>query len=126
MAGGQPARKKFKSYAVGDFHIDITKVYAEEAKLYLFVTIDRTCKFAYAGLHAEANKMVAAQFLRNLIAAVPYKIHKVLTDNGIQFTNRKCGVYAFHHIFDHICQAYGIDHRLTKTNHYGQMIKSNA
>ncbi len=26
--------------------------------------------------------MQAAQFLRNLIAAVPYKLHAVLTDNG--------------------------------------------
>jgi hypothetical protein len=31
--------------------------------------------------------MRAAQFLRNLIAAVPYKIHTILTDNGQQFTN---------------------------------------
>ena len=38
-------------------------------------------------LHREAGKATAAQFLRNLIAAVPYAIHTVLTDNGIQFTN---------------------------------------
>src|SRR5687768_17143410 len=74
-------------------------------------------QFAYAELHAEAKKMVAAQFLRNLIATVPYKIHTVLTDNGIQFTNRKRDVYAFHHIFDRVCQANGTEHRLTKTNH---------
>ena len=61
--------------------------------------------------------MVAAQFLRNLMAVVPYKIHTVLTDNGIQFTNRKRDIYAFQHIFDRVCQEYGIDHRLTKTNH---------
>ena len=51
------------------------------------------------------------------MAAVPYKIHTVLTDNGIQFTNRKRDIYAFHHIFDRVCQEYGIDPRLTKTNH---------
>ena len=28
----------------------------------------------------------SANFLKDLIKAVPYKIHKVLTDNGIQFT----------------------------------------
>jgi hypothetical protein len=39
--------------------------------------------------------MGAAQFLRNLIAAVPYKIHTVLTDNGIQFINRERDIYAF-------------------------------
>lgn len=32
--------------------------------------------------------MVAAQFLCNLMDAVSYHIHTVLTDNGIRFTNR--------------------------------------
>jgi transposase-like protein len=117
MTGEQPAKKKFKSYPIGYFHLDIAEVRTEEGKLSLFVAIDRACKFAYAELHAEANKMVAAQFLRKLIAAVPYKIHTVLTDNGIQFTNRKSDRYAFQHIFDRVCHESGIDHRLTKTNH---------
>src|SRR3546814_13307540 len=68
-----------------------------EGKLYLFVAIDRTSKFAYAELHEKAAKMVAAQFLRNLVAAVPYAIHTVLTDNGIQFTNRNQDRHAFEH-----------------------------
>ena len=61
--------------------------------------------------------MVAAQFLRNLIAAVPYAIHTVLTDNGIQFTNHARHKYAFHHIFNRVCDENGIEHRLTKINH---------
>jgi transposase InsO family protein len=117
MAGEKPAKKPFKSYPIGYFHLDIAEVRTEEGKLSLFVAIDRACKFAYDELHAEANKAVAAQFLRHLIAAIPYKIHTVLTDNGIQFTNRKCDQYAFQHIFDRVCHEYGIDHRLTKTNH---------
>jgi hypothetical protein len=48
----------------------------------LFVAIDRACTCAYAELHAEATTPVAAQFLRNLIAAVPHKIHTVPTDTG--------------------------------------------
>jgi Integrase core domain len=115
--GDKPAKKKFKPYPIGYFHIDIAEVRTEEGKLRLFVAIDRTSKFAYAELHAEAHKTIAAQFLRNLIAAVPYKIHTVLTDNGIQFTNRKHDQYAFQHIFARVCQEFGIDHRLTKTNH---------
>ena len=51
--------------------------------------IDRTSKFAYAELLEQYGKAEAVQFLRNLIAAVPYHIYIVLTDNGIQFTNRK-------------------------------------
>jgi transposase InsO family protein len=94
-----------------------TRPRTEEGKLSLFVAIDRVCKFAYAELHEGAKKMIAAQFLRTLIAAAAYKIHTVLTDNGIQFTNRKRDQYAFQHIFDRLCQEHGIDHRLTKTDH---------
>ena len=97
--------------------IDIAEVQTAEGKLRLFVAIDRTSKFAYAELHEKAGKMVAAQFLRNLIAAVPYSIHTVLTDNGIQFTNHARHKYAFHHIFDRVCDDNGIEHRLTKINH---------
>jgi Integrase core domain len=106
IEGDKPRKKRFKRYPIGYFHIDIAEVRMEEGKLALFVAIDRACKFAYAELHADANKLVAAQFLRDLIAAIPYKIH-----------NRKHDIYAFHHIFDRVCHEHGIEHRLTKTNH---------
>ena len=51
------------------------------------MAIDRTSKFAFVELHEKATTRVAGDFLRHLIAAVPYKIHTVLTDNGIQFTD---------------------------------------
>jgi hypothetical protein len=110
-AGEKPGKKTFKAYPIGYCHLDIAEVRTEEGKLSLFVAIDRACKFASAELHVEANNMVAAQFLRNLIAAIPYRIHTVLTDNGIQFINRKRDIYAFHQIFDRVCHEYGIDHR---------------
>ena len=79
------ARKTFKTYPIGYFHIDIAEVRTEEGKLHLFVAIDRTSKFAFAQLHEAANVHTAAAFLTALIAAVLYKIHTVLTDNGVQF-----------------------------------------
>jgi transposase len=115
--GDKPAKKKFKAYPIGYFHIDIAEVQTAEGKLRLFVAIDRTSKFAYAELHEAAGKMLMGQFLRNLIAAVPYAIHTILTDNGIQFTNRTCDQHAPQHIFDGICDQHGIEHRLTKINH---------
>ena len=36
-----------------------------------------------------ALKMAAAAFLRDVVEALPYLVHKVLTDNGIQFSNRE-------------------------------------
>ena len=83
--GDKPAKHKFRSYPIGYFHIDIAEVQTAEGKLRLFVAIDRTSKFAFVELHQEAGKMIATQFLRNLVAAVPYTIHIVRTDNGIQF-----------------------------------------
>ena len=74
-------RKRFKTYPIGFFHIDIAEVRCEDGKLFLYVAIDRTSKFAYAELHTEATRTVAAQMLANLIEAVPYRIHTVLTDD---------------------------------------------
>lgn len=68
-----------------------------EGKLHLFVAIDRTSKFALTELYPSANKMTAAQFLRNVIGAVPYTLHAVLTDNGIQFTNRRANLLEVPH-----------------------------
>jgi transposase InsO family protein len=83
----------------------------------LFVAIDRASKFVYVELLEKYGKMEATQFLRNLIKALPYKIHSILTDNGIQFTNRKGDKYAWEHIFDRVCHEHSIEHRLTKVSH---------
>ena len=115
--GDKPARKKFKRYPIGYIHIDIAEVRTKEGKLRLFVAIDRTSKFAYVELHEKAGMMVATQFLRNVVKALPYKIHTILTDNGIQFTIRKKDKSAGWHIFDRVCDENDIEHRLTKIAH---------
>ena len=70
----------------GYFHIDIAEVRTEQGRLYLLVAIDRTSKFAFVQVHEKATQRVAADFLKALLEAVPYKIHTVLTDNGVHFT----------------------------------------
>ena len=85
VEGDKPGRRKFKAYPIGYFH-DIAEVRTEEGRLYLFVAIDRTSKFAFVELHEKATTRVAADFLAALIKAVPYKIHTVLTDHGLHFT----------------------------------------
>lgn len=110
-------KKKFKSYPIGYFHVDIAEVQTEEGRLYLFAAIDRTSKFAYAELHDEAARATAKVFLEHLIVAVPYTIHTILTDNGIQFTNRKSDPMAFMTPFYRVCCSHGTEHRLTKVKH---------
>jgi transposase InsO family protein len=122
VVGDKPAKKKFKSYSIGYFHIDIAEVQTAEGKLYLYVAIDRTSKFAFVQLVEKASRTTASAFLEALITAVPYKIHTVLTDNGIQF--RFPPRYAdgptaryITHMFDMRCREHGIEHRFTKINH---------
>jgi transposase/transposase-like protein len=129
--GNKGPKKKFKAYPIGYFHIDIAEVRTAEGRLYLFVAIDRTSKFAYVELHERATTSVSRKFLLNLIAAVPYKIHTVLTDNGLHFTDPSgeswtpadinemiaSGKPFRAHAFEHACAINDIDHRLTKPRH---------
>jgi transposase InsO family protein len=124
-------QRKFKAYPIGYFHIDIAEVRTEEGKLYLFVAIDRTSKFAFVELYEKAKTRVAADFLRTLIKTVPYRVHTVLTDNGTHFTtpsNKSSAAPDIKlalqrgepfraHAFELACAQNDIDHRLTKPKH---------
>ena len=55
-----------------------------------------------------------------MLEAVPYQVHSILTDNGIQFAEQprnRNTIYSRPMRFDMICEANGIEHRLTKPNH---------
>jgi transposase InsO family protein len=122
VEGDKKPKKAFKTYPIGYFHIDIAEVRTEQGKLHLFVAIDRTSKLAFARLYDAANRKTATAFLEALIDAVPYKIHTVLTDNGVQFfhqPSKRNGPTALYgsHMFNLRCRQNGIDHRLTKPNH---------
>ena len=66
--------KKFKSYDPGYVHVDISQLYTEEGKLYLFVGIDRTTKYCFAKLYKSQTSKIATIFLEELIKKNPYKI----------------------------------------------------
>jgi len=127
---GSRPRQRFKPYPLGYVHIDLAEVWTQEGRLFLFVAVDRVSKFAFAELHERATRRTAADFLRRLIACVPYRIHTVLTDNGFQFRPPEGGwtiaeiqtllarrqVFRAH-AFDLACAQHDIEHRLTKFNH---------
>lgn len=83
-------------------------------------------------MHEKATHRIAAAFLHDLVAAVPYTIHTVLTDNGIQFadntpedeeaeakaaaywaTQDRLRIYHWHSL-ELACEQTRIEHRLTK------------
>ena len=86
--------KQFKNYEPGYVHIDISQVYTEEGKLYLFVGIDRTTKYCYAKLYKDETSFASTSFLKELIEKMPYKMDKILTDNGKQFVYTSQKLYA--------------------------------
>ena len=83
----------------------------------MFVAVDRTSKFAYAELHPRATRMLGKDCLDNLSNAVPAKIPPILTANGIAFANREGTEAYWEFAFDRLCDAHGIEHRLTKVKH---------
>ncbi|WP_198662624.1 hypothetical protein [Primorskyibacter marinus] len=56
---------------------DCAEVRAGEGKLYLLFGIDRTSKFAVTHLVDKAGRKTAGEFPEQLLAAVPYRVHKI-------------------------------------------------
>jgi hypothetical protein len=94
-------------------------------------------------MHQKVARRTAGDFLRRLIAAVPYRVHTVLTDNGTHFTTPgntssaapdikaalEAGELVWAHAFEYACEyacaQNDIDPRLTKPKHpLGPMGKS--
>jgi hypothetical protein len=67
--------------------------------------------------------MEGSAFLKAVVEVVPYKIHTVLTDDGMAFADlpknrdRPSRRFLGPHIFDRVCMANAIEHRLTKPYH---------
>ena len=120
-----PRRGKFAQTAIGYVHIDISELRLSQGKLMMFLAIDRVSRFVFVEFRDNAAKMNAAAFLQEAVAAFPYKIHTVLTDNGMAFAdlpknrgrNPEMTALFGGHIFDRVCKEHGIQHKLTKPYH---------
>ena len=78
---GASKRKRFNETEIGFVHIDSCELRSAKGKLHMFLAIDRVTKFAYVEFHDSPGKMEGAAFLRGVVAAFPYQIRRVLTDN---------------------------------------------
>jgi hypothetical protein len=56
----------------------------QNKKTHLFTAIDCSAKFVVYELFNQAATKSAKKLLETVIAAVPYRIHTVLSNNGIQ------------------------------------------
>lgn len=111
---------KFKEYEPGYLHIDITYLpKLNGVKYYLFVAIDRATRLLYYKVYDAKSADNAELFMQECIDFYAFGITHVLTDNGLEFTNRfirsKKGTYcAKPSKLDTICTENNIEHRLTQ------------
>ena len=112
--------KKFKEYDPGYLHIDVTYLpKINGKKYYLFVAIDRATRTLYYKKYDAKTSANAESFMKECVAFFPFGITHVLTDNGLEFTNRliknKKGEFCMKPSkLDVLCKENDIDHRCTK------------
>lgn len=112
--------KKFKEYEPGYIHIDVTYLPKFNGKsYYLFVAIDRCTRVMIYWVYENKTAENTEDFMDKCLAFFPFKITHILTDNGLEFTNRllksktgkSCQKLSK---MDVKCIEYNIQHRLTK------------
>ncbi|ARW15351.1 RNA-directed DNA polymerase [Komagataeibacter europaeus] len=59
IEGDKPKRQRFRRYPIRFFNLDIAEVQTADGKSYLFVTMDRTSKFAVVQLADKATRRTA-------------------------------------------------------------------
>ncbi len=112
--------KKFKEYEPGYLHIDVTYLPKfDGAKYYLFVAIDRATRTLFYEVYDAKTSENAELFMNNCLEFFPFGITHILTDNGLEFTNRLIKSKKGHLCtkpskLDVVCEKNNIDHRLTK------------
>ena len=123
VEGEDAPKKTFKDYEPGFVHIDIKylpQMPDQQSRSYLFVAIDRATRWVYLRVYQNQTELSSTDFLKRVRRAAPFKITKVLTDNGTQFTDRftsKNKQPTGNHLFDQQCTAQGIAHRLIPPRH---------
>jgi transposase InsO family protein len=107
----------------GFVHIDIKHLpRLAKKRAYAYVAIDRATRFVYLEILPDRQAQTAADFLERFLASFPLPVHTVLTDNGSEFTDRFAvdkkgkpeGQPSGEHLFDKVCAAQGVKHRLTR------------
>lgn len=112
--------KKFKAYKPGYLHIDVTYLPKFKGQsYYLFVAIDRATRVIFYYIYEDKSATSTEDFMEKCLEFFPVYITHILTDNGLEFTNRlikskKGNLCEKSSKMDKKCTKYNIEHRLTK------------
>jgi hypothetical protein len=112
-AQGRPRRGSgtFKDYDLGFVHIDVKHLpklrttNGESRKRFLFVAIDRGSRSVHLAVKEDETEASAVAFLKQAVAAFPFKLTHVLPDRGSCFTADG---------FEAACRSLGVEHRTTR------------
>jgi transposase InsO family protein len=112
-AQGRPRRGSgtFKDDDLGFVHIDVKHLpklrtgNGESRKRCLFVAIDRCSRSVHLAVKDDETEASAVAFLKEAVAASPFKLTHVLTDRGSCFTADG---------FEAACRSLGVEHRKTR------------
>ena len=77
---------QFKDYPPGFLHIDcfyLPKLAGQ--KRYCFVAIDRATRLSVLRIYEHKDKAAATDFLEKCLSFFPFRVSKILTDNGREF-----------------------------------------
>jgi transposase InsO family protein len=102
---------KFKEYELGFVHMDVKHLPklrtsdGELRKRYLFVAIDRRSRSVHLAVKDEETEASAGAFLKEALAAFPFRVTHLLTDRGSCFTAEG---------FERLCRELGVEHRKTR------------
>jgi len=116
------SKKKFANYLPGFLHVDcfyLPKI--NKKRYYCFLAIDRITKLVFLEIYPRKSQNEAADFLIKTLEFFPYRIHRILTDNGREFSLKRMknrfGQVKTESLFDLICQWLEIKHKTTKVKH---------
>ena len=98
-------------------------------KFYQFTAIDECTRIRYLGAFDEQSTYSSMLFLQDLVRAFPFKINKIQTDNGTEFTKKftkaKEGDKT---LFEEQLEIYGIEHQKIRPytpRHNGKVERSH-
>lgn len=108
----------FEECGPGFLHIDQCQLPTiGSLKRYAFVAIDRATRMSCLKVYEDKSAASACSFLEEVLQAMPFKVWKILTDNGAEFTNKtfaRWGGAKREHSFQALCNRHGICHKTTK------------
>jgi putative transposase len=101
-------RKGYVPQQPGDLvQIDTVHIFTTGLKRYIFTAIDVHTRFAFAYTYTSNSSTNGDDFLGKLLNVVPFKVKRIQTDNGSEFSK----------YFDDTCQKSGLAHFFNYPKH---------